>query len=158
MQDSSEAIKKIARSGLVHSGQTGVHPHLKKNVRRHMEKPWLQPFHKPTVEAYRLLKKEGVFSGSQPFVLDSGCGTGESTQRLADMFPNHVVIGVDRSHVRLAKGLHTAGGAALLRGHSKWTPGQARGDGTPVTPDQARGDGTPVIPGLTRNPFLIDKR
>ena len=37
-------------------------------------------------------------------VLDSGCGTGRSTKLLAkDMFPEHLVIGVDRSLARLTK-------------------------------------------------------
>ncbi len=99
----AETGKNVNQSGLVTSSQTGVHPHLEKYVRRHLEKPWSQPFHQPTVEAYRKLENEGVFSTGQPIILDSGCGTGKSTQRLAALFPGHIVIGVDRSHVRLAK-------------------------------------------------------
>ena len=33
----------------------------------------------------------------------SGCGTGRSTQHLADLYPDHLVIGVDRSVARLNK-------------------------------------------------------
>ena len=99
----SEDSKNINQSGLVNSGQTGVHPHLEKHLRRHLETPWLQPFHLPTVEVYRQLEEAGVFSTGQPIILDSGCGTGKSTQRLAALYPGHVVIGVDRSHIRLAK-------------------------------------------------------
>ena len=42
---------------------------------------------------------------SAPFslVLDSGCGTGESTLHLAKKFPNVPVIGIDKSTVRLTK-------------------------------------------------------
>lgn len=42
---------------------------------------------------------------SAPFslVLDSGCGTGESTLHLAKKFPNVPVIGIDKSAVRLTK-------------------------------------------------------
>lgn len=37
-------------------------------------------------------------------VLDSGCGTGRSTKILArDIYPHHLVIGVDRSFSRLTK-------------------------------------------------------
>ncbi len=97
------SVKNINKSGLVTSSQIGVHPHLEKYVRRHLEKPWSQPFHQPTVEAYRQLENEGVFSAGQPIILDSGCGTGKSTQRLATLFPSYIVIGVDHSRVRLAK-------------------------------------------------------
>ena len=93
----------IAKFGLVTSSQAGVHPHLEKTVRRHLETQWSQPFHQPTIDVYRQLENETIFSAGQPIILDSGCGTGKSTQRLADLFPGHIVIGVDRSHVRLSK-------------------------------------------------------
>jgi len=93
----------IDKSGLVNSSQTGVHPHLEKHVRRHLATPWSQPCHHPTTDIYNQMKNEGVFSSGQPIILDSGCGTGKSTQRLAALWPRHLVIGVDRSHVRLAK-------------------------------------------------------
>jgi tRNA (guanine-N7-)-methyltransferase len=37
-------------------------------------------------------------------VLDAGCGTGQSTLLLARMLPDCLVIGVDKSEVRLARG------------------------------------------------------
>jgi tRNA G46 methylase TrmB len=95
--------KTIDQSGLVNSSQTGVHPDLENCLRRHLDTPWSQPFHQPTLDAYQRLENEGVLSEGLPLVLDSGCGTGKSTQWLADRFPGHVVIGVDRSYVRLAK-------------------------------------------------------
>jgi len=100
----SEASKNIKNSGLVSSSQTGVHPNLGKCVRRHLKTPWSQPFHRPTVEVYRQLQKSGVLSPGQPLILDSGCGTGKSTRQLAGLHPRHLVIGVDRSLVRLARG------------------------------------------------------
>jgi tRNA (guanine-N7-)-methyltransferase len=99
----SDASKNIVKSGLVSSSQTAVHPHLEKYVRRHLEIAWSQPFHQPTIDTYCQLVNERVFSADQPIILDSGCGTGKSTQELARMFPRHIVIGVDRSRVRLAK-------------------------------------------------------
>jgi len=107
-------------SGLVTSSQTGVHPNLEKLVRRHLQSPWLQTFHQPTVESYNLLKNEIVLFGSQPIILDSGCGTGKSTQQLALRYPGNIVIGVDQSQVRLGKsGVHDSflreGNCILLR-------------------------------------------
>jgi len=103
LENQTRPSKNINQSGLVSSSQTGVHPHLEKHLHRHLETPWKQPFHQPTIEAYGRLKDEGVLSGQQPFILDSGCGTGESTQRLAGLFPQYNVIGVDQSSARLAK-------------------------------------------------------
>ena len=102
------------------SSQTGIHPRLADFVGRHIKMPWTQPLHQPTVDVYRLLEKESSFSGGQPFILDSGCGTGKSTQRLAGLYPRHLVIGVDRSQSRLAKsgvgsGIFRNGNCMLLR-------------------------------------------
>lgn len=38
-------------------------------------------------------------------ILDSGCGTGRSTLLLGEKFPDHTVIGIDRSFVRLNRNL-----------------------------------------------------
>lgn len=117
----TEARKKnIDEYGLITSSQTGIHPQLKKHVRRHLEKTWSQPFHHPSTDAYRHLKNEGVLSEDKAIILDSGCGTGKSTQRLAELFPQNIVIGVDQSHVRLAKsgvssGFSRNGNCILLR-------------------------------------------
>ncbi len=90
-------------SGLVTSSQRGVHPNLEKQVRRHLQSRWLQGFHQPTLESYRLLKNDGVLSEGRPIILDSGCGTGKSTQQLAIRYPRKIVIGVDQSQTRLEK-------------------------------------------------------
>jgi len=104
----SKAGRNISESGLVSSTQAGIHPNLETCVHKHLISAWAQPFHSPTVEIYRQLDQEGVFSDGRPFILDSGCGTGSSSRRLAEVFPRHLVIGVDRSSSRLAKsGVHT---------------------------------------------------
>lgn len=93
----------ISQSGLVSSSQKGIHPRLEKTVRRHLDRHWEQPLHRPSVDSYQRLKDDSSFAAGQPFILDSGCGTGKSTQQLARLYPDHLVIGVDRSQVRLAK-------------------------------------------------------
>jgi tRNA (guanine-N7-)-methyltransferase len=99
----ADNTKNISESGLVSSKQRGIHPHLEKSVQRHLQTTWAQPFHTPTLEAFHQLKREGVFTADVPFILDSGCGTGNSTRQLAEKFPQHIVIGADRSRTRLAK-------------------------------------------------------
>jgi len=93
----------INQSGLVHDGQHGIHPRLEEVVKRHLDSHWKQPFHTPSVESYQRLIDEVSFTSGQAFILDSGCGTGKSTQQLAKQYADHLVIGVDRSQVRLAK-------------------------------------------------------
>lgn len=90
-------------AGPVSSSQDGVHPRLEQYLRRHLDRRWSQPLHRPSIDAYRRLKDECRLTAGRPFMLDSGCGTGKSTQQLARQYPGHLVIGVDKSQARLAK-------------------------------------------------------
>jgi len=90
-------------SGRVSSSQKDVHPNLLQTVQRHLQSHWSQPLHGPSLDAYRCLKESSPFRSRRPFILDSGCGTGKSTQELAGQFPDYLVLGVDRSRSRLAK-------------------------------------------------------
>ena len=96
-------FENIDTKGLVSSSQQGIHPRLEQALQRHLARSWSQPFHEPSVTAYRRLRNECDFSGNRPFLLDSGCGTGRSTRCLADLYPDQLVIGVDQSEARLAK-------------------------------------------------------
>jgi len=89
--------------GQVVSSQTSVHPRLEQTVRRHFASRWQQPLHPPTIAMYKRLVAEFDLGADTGFILDSGCGTGKSTQYLARLFPQQLVIGVDRSEKRLAK-------------------------------------------------------
>jgi len=100
----SSASPGIMDSGLVSTGQAGVHPRLDEIVRKHLASPWAQPLHRPSAAVWNELLERGVFSAESPLILDSGCGTGGSTRRLAGMYPGHLVIGVDRSQNRLGRG------------------------------------------------------
>lgn len=73
-------------------------------MRRHLDLPWSQPLHRPTINIYRQLQNTGTLSSGRPLILDSGCGTGQSTRRLAAQHPECLVLGVDRSQARLARG------------------------------------------------------
>jgi tRNA G46 methylase TrmB len=48
-------------------------------------------------------EKDGAGTATRAVILDSGCGTGESTIHIARRFPNIPVIGIDKSEVRLDK-------------------------------------------------------
>jgi tRNA (guanine-N7-)-methyltransferase len=58
--------------------------------------------HPPSCRAFEALA--AVLDGQRlELVLDSGCGTGESTRQLARRFPEMLVIGVDKSSSRLSR-------------------------------------------------------
>jgi ubiquinone/menaquinone biosynthesis C-methylase UbiE len=54
-----------------------------------------------------------------PRILDAGCGTGEGSSRLAELFPNATVLGVDiiDAHLELARARYAALGSRLKFEH-----------------------------------------
>lgn len=83
----------------VTSDQNDIHPDLAKVVQRHLAYPFLRPSAPHTQAAWNEIKS--WFCGDN-LILDSGCGQGESTYNLALRFPQHKVLGVDKSAVRVA--------------------------------------------------------
>jgi ubiquinone/menaquinone biosynthesis C-methylase UbiE len=64
-----------------------------------------------------LLRRYSIPSDAQ--ILDAGCGTGEASSRLAELFPNASVLGVDiiDSHLELARSRYTRFRNRLWFGH-----------------------------------------
>ncbi len=109
-------------SSIVRSTQTGLHPRLAALVRKHMAVEWRQPLHAPTVDAFTALVAAGV-DPEKKIILDSGCGTGESTRQIAQYHPDCLVIGVDKSKARLKTlpGKHFSHNVFLYReGNTIW--------------------------------------
>ena len=83
----------------IHSNQTGVHRRLQEVVLRHANTDFTPPC-RPAQQAVL----EQVFSQcQQPVILDLGCGTGMSSERLAQQHPDYLVMGVDKSAARLQR-------------------------------------------------------
>lgn len=95
-------MHKEAPSRWVISQQQGVHDRLEEVVERHRSHAFCKPiavFNQQAFEqAGELWQKHGG-----ALILDSGCGVGASTRNLARQFPEHFVIGVDRSDHRLQR-------------------------------------------------------
>jgi tRNA G46 methylase TrmB len=91
----------FANSRAVGSTQSQPHPRLREVVLRHLATPYRR---EPGPVGHRAC--DGVMKrlAAAPFVLDAGCGTGQSTLALAREFPERLVIGVDKSAARLAVG------------------------------------------------------
>lgn len=92
-----------ATSRWVVSNQQGVHPQLLDILRKHTAEEYRKPISRHTVAAFEDIAQR-VESFPGPLILDSACGTGESTTRLAAMFPGALVLGIDKSAHRLARG------------------------------------------------------
>ena len=100
----------------VTSNQEDIYKNLEEVVRKYATTSFLRPVADHTRDAFeRACEFVEKFYGedcvgsnlesrkSFSLVLDSGCGTGESTIHLAHKFPNVPVIGVDKSGQRLTK-------------------------------------------------------
>jgi tRNA (guanine-N7-)-methyltransferase len=96
--------------------QRGPHPHLSTIVLRHAHTRFKRPIPTHQIDAF---KKIMAFVGktSQSLIIDSGCGTGLSSQRLAERFPKSLVIGIDKSLARLNRAMPSRfDNILLLRG------------------------------------------
>lgn len=107
-----------AHSRSIASAQDGPHRDLEALVRRHLA----HPFQKPILDYNRAalataLAAHADWNPRAPLILDAGCGVGWSTQRLAERYPDHFVIGIDQSLDRLNRGkpLPLPANALLLR-------------------------------------------
>ena len=95
-------MKKSNNPYLIRSNQKDVHESLEKIVTKHLNTEFMRPIPEHQIEIFNIID-DIVTNAQKPIILDSGCGTGLSTQNLAKQFPNHLVIGVDRSLHRLNK-------------------------------------------------------
>jgi tRNA G46 methylase TrmB len=86
------------------SPQRAPHPRLREVVARHLAAPDRTPIPAHTRDAFERLAGDPRRPG-RPLVFDSGCGTGLSTALIARARPDALVVGIDRSQQRLARGL-----------------------------------------------------
>ncbi|SEI85716.1 tRNA G46 methylase TrmB [Allopseudospirillum japonicum] len=94
----------FANSRLPVSQQHQIHPHLLAQVARYAESRFHKPIQDFNQQAF--IQAQSAWQAHQgPIILDSGCGVGVSTRLLAQTFPQHFVIGVDRSAARLSRRL-----------------------------------------------------
>jgi tRNA G46 methylase TrmB len=86
----------------VTSTQAGLHPRLDAVVARHLAAPARGPVPAHTRAAFEVVAARVAAAPGRALMLDAGCGTAESTARIARAHPRHWVIGIDQSAVRLA--------------------------------------------------------
>lgn len=100
-----------ADSRLPVSSQAAVHWQLSRLLDRHSRAPFRKPCAEHSRRAFAdSFERYQRLAGGSRLILDSGCGVGESSIVLARRFPDHYVIGIDQSAVRLARARRAAAG------------------------------------------------
>lgn len=94
-------------SRIVGSSQNGIHPKLEAELLRHVAAPLRGPIAPYNRAAFAHFLS--VWDGRAPLILDTGCGVGMSSVNLARQYPDHFVLGVDKSLDRLERGKPWAG-------------------------------------------------
>ena len=113
----SASVNTTQHSRPVRSAQQEVHTRLAAVVDAHLQNAWRAPLHPPSVAAFDALQAF-LANDARGLVLDSGCGTGESTRLIARAWPDCLVIGIDKSAARLAKSGTT--GFPYREGNAVW--------------------------------------
>ena len=79
----------------VSSNQTTIHSDLRRVVTKHRQSKWQEPITPYAREASRQILSLIDTQGG-PIILDSFCGTGMSTAKIAAENPRALVIGIDK--------------------------------------------------------------
>jgi len=98
-----------ANSRPVTSNQAGIHDQLHALIERHAHSRYLRPIAIHSRQAFKSAIAVWQAAGSAPLIIDSGCGVGLSTRKLAQHHSDSFVIGIDQSADRLARELRWEG-------------------------------------------------
>lgn len=89
-------------SRTITTNQTGVHDKLDEIVKKYQSGASQRPISEHTQQAFEHACN-WLRSWRGPVILDSCCGVGQSTVNLAHHYPDHKIIGVDKSAARIEK-------------------------------------------------------
>lgn len=83
---------------IIHTTQSSLHPRLEGVVKKHLRHAYQRP---PTPFMQETFAKIYESYRGYRIILDTGCGRGHSTRYLAERYPEHLVLGLDKSVHRL---------------------------------------------------------
>lgn len=90
------------KSSIVKSNQIGVHSDIESSVKKHLANPFRKPYRPFSAEIFHKTN-EIINNLNLPIILDSGCGTGESSYILSQQNTDTLIVGIDKSEKRLEK-------------------------------------------------------
>ena len=98
-------LKPGLASRRIRDAQQGIHKNLDLVVKKHFSSQYKKPIAEHTQVAFDGIKVEVIahLKDNNALIFDSCCGTAMSTAIIAQQNPDALVIGIDRSAVRLAK-------------------------------------------------------
>ncbi|WP_018411198.1 tRNA (guanine(46)-N(7))-methyltransferase TrmB [Methyloversatilis thermotolerans] len=102
-----------AASRVPTSAQQGPHDQLTALIARRTGHPFRRPAAAYSAEAFSVF--QAFCAPGEALIIDSCCGTGESTRHLAESHPRHKVVGVDQSAHRLSRAPAMPPNGLLLR-------------------------------------------
>ena len=86
---------------IIASAQADTHKNLKKIVTKHLNTQFKKPIAAFSQVAFDSFYERWLQLGKPKIILDSACGTGESTRFFAQKYPQYLVVGLDQSAKRL---------------------------------------------------------
>lgn len=93
-----EASGVIGSVPRIQTAQDTVHPRLVSVVKKHLQYAYQRP---PSTGMQHIFAEMYERYHQYPIILDAGCGRGHSTRLLARQYPQHMVLGLDKSEHRL---------------------------------------------------------
>lgn len=87
----------------IQSPQNGPYLHLNRVVNKHLSTRYRRPYRQHNREVFDLIQAIVASDKWGGLILDSCCGTGLSTQLIAERNPTCLVIGIDQSRDRLTR-------------------------------------------------------
>ncbi|WJG09150.1 SAM-dependent methyltransferase [Aliiglaciecola sp. LCG003] len=107
----SHHSNESGNSRRITTNQLGPHEKIPQLVNRHLANTSQKPFNQHTMEAFKQVvawRDKIDPTAARPLIFDSCCGVGESTARIAERFPDALVVGIDKSELRTLKHDHYA--------------------------------------------------
>ncbi|MFC3053610.1 tRNA (guanine(46)-N(7))-methyltransferase TrmB [Kordiimonas pumila] len=86
----------------IESNQSGPHDRLVETVKKHLAHTFQKPIADHTQVVFDTLEQQ-LAGDSRSLILDACCGVGDSSRHLATNYPDHLVIGIDKSNHRLSR-------------------------------------------------------